>query len=290
MGLRAKFNLLLLATFALRVGGAAVLDWQAAHQRAQQDVLAQARMMILLAGAVRHYTEGRVAPALAGARGGQFAPESSPFFAAKTVLADFSRGLPDYRFKEAALNPTNPADRAAPWQVQLIAGFAANRSLREQRIRRQTPAGPVLSVAQPVRVSARACLACHSTPEAAPPAMVRRYGATGGFGWTLGSVPAATIVSVPMRVALERANRLFVAALLRSVVMVGLTLLVLNLLLFHAIIRPVRQMAEIASEVSLGNAAAPEFAARGNDEIASLGRSFNRMRRSFMNAMKLLEG
>jgi protein-histidine pros-kinase len=34
---------------------------------------------------------------------------------------------------------------------------------------------------------------------------------------------------------------------------------------------------------------APEFTVRGRDEIASLSESFNRMRRSLANAMKLLE-
>ena len=48
-------------------------------------------------------------------------------------------------------------------------------------------------------------------------------------------------------------------------------------------------MSAIASEVSLGNMDAPEFAERGRDEIASLAGSFNRMRRSLANAMKLLE-
>ena len=35
---------------------------------------------------------------------------------------------------------------------------------------------------------------------------------------------------------------------------------------------------------------APEIEPKGRDEIASLGTSFNRMRRSLENAMKLLEG
>jgi protein-histidine pros-kinase len=48
-------------------------------------------------------------------------------------------------------------------------------------------------------------------------------------------------------------------------------------------------MSAIAGEVSLGNMDAPEFVERGRDEISSLGASFNRMRRSLANAMKLLE-
>jgi protein-histidine pros-kinase len=63
----------------------------------------------------------------------------------------------------------------------------------------------------------------------------------------------------------------------------------LNLLLHFVIVRPIRKMSGIASEVSLGNMAAPEFEVRGRDEIASLAASFNRMRRSLANAMKLLE-
>ena len=49
-----------------------------------------------------------------------------------------------------------------------------------------------------------------------------------------------------------------------------------------------RRIAATANEVSLGNMDAPEVAVRGNDEIASLAESFNRMRRSLANALKML--
>ena len=93
-----------------------------------------------------------------------------------------------------------------------------------------------------------------------------------------------------MRVALDRAWNTF------EIVMAGLTgvflvtVLLLNLLLRYVIIRPVRAIAAAASEVSLGNMSAPEFPVKGNDEIASLAESFNRMRRSLVNALKMLEG
>jgi HAMP domain-containing protein len=63
----------------------------------------------------------------------------------------------------------------------------------------------------------------------------------------------------------------------------------MNLLLHFVIVKPIRRMSAIASDVSLGNMSAPEFPDQGRDEIASLGASFNRMRRSLANAMKLLE-
>jgi protein-histidine pros-kinase len=48
-------------------------------------------------------------------------------------------------------------------------------------------------------------------------------------------------------------------------------------------------MSAIAGEVSLGSEDAPEFPDKGSDEIASLAQSFNRMRRSLTNAMRMLD-
>ena len=55
------------------------------------------------------------------------------------------------------------------------------------------------------------------------------------------------------------------------------------------IIRPVNQLSNIASEVSLGNLEVPDFEASGKDEIATLAESFRRMRKSLVEAIKMLE-
>ena len=119
--------------------------------------------------------------------------------------------------------------------------------------------------------------------------MIDLYGTANGFGWKLGDTVGAQIVSVPMQVALDRANQAFRVYLLALVAVFAVTIVLLNLLLHYVIVKPIRRMSGIASEISLGNMDAPEFAERGRDEIASLAGSFNRMRRSLANAMKLLE-
>jgi protein-histidine pros-kinase len=65
-------------------------------------------------------------------------------------------------------------------------------------------------------------------------------------------------------------------------------LMILNLLLHFVVIRPVCRMSRIAHEVSMGKLDTPECVPRGRDEIASLAESFNRMRRSLVNAMQML--
>jgi protein-histidine pros-kinase len=63
----------------------------------------------------------------------------------------------------------------------------------------------------------------------------------------------------------------------------------LNLMLSLLVIRPIKKLGAIADQVSLGKMDAPEFAAKGRDEMAALGQSFNRMRRSLAEAIHMLD-
>lgn len=290
MTLRVKFNLVLLLAFLVGLGIAAAIGWNIVQRQARGEVLQEAGIMMAQADAVSDYTATEIEPLLVDQEKLRFLPQSVPFFAAEANLRALSKAFPAYSFKNAALNPTNPADKASPWEAAIIDEFRQNPTLTEFVSTRQTPAGPILSLSKPLRIDNKDCLVCHSTPEAAPPAMVDLYGRSNGFGWMLGSVQGAQIVSVPMGVALARGRDLFVTFLLALAAAFAVTFLLLNLLLHLVVVRRVKRMAALAGEVSLGNNDAPEFEAGGGDEIASLGQSFNRMRRSLASAMKLLGG
>ena len=68
-----------------------------------------------------------------------------------------------------------------------------------------------------------------------------------------------------------------------------LILLIVDVLLRALVVKPVIGISEMASEVSMGKLDAPEYVHRSDDEIGSLAASFNRMRRSLQNAMKMLD-
>jgi len=289
MGLKAKFNLVMLLAFLVGLALAAWLSWRIVHDNARREVLQQAAVMMAQASAIRDYTTKEIGPLLADQIKVRFLPHTVPSWAAQTNLRALAAQFPDYTYKEAALNPTNPADRATDWESGIIAEFARDPSLKDFTSTRDGPTGPILSISRPIRITDKDCLTCHSTPSAAPASMIDLYGSANGFGWKLGDVIGAQIVSVPMQVALDRANDAFKVYLLALVAVFAVTIVLLNLLLHFVIVTPIRRMSAIASEVSLGNMDAPEFAERGRDEIASLAGSFNRMRRSLANAMKLLE-
>jgi protein-histidine pros-kinase len=67
-----------------------------------------------------------------------------------------------------------------------------------------------------------------------------------------------------------------------------LLFLLVNLLLGRVVIRRVQKLARFADQISTGGRDVPELSVQGRDEIADLGKSFDRLRHSLTKAMKLL--
>ncbi|MGA2637637.1 Tll0287-like domain-containing protein [Methylocella sp.] len=135
----------------------------------------------------------------------RFLPEAIPFYAATEAFNFFRQQYPDYAYKEAALNPTNPRDRTSDWEADLVEMFRNNASRTEFVGRRETPGGSALYISTPIRVDDGSCLTCHGAAESAPPELVKQYGAANGFGWRLNDVIGTQIVSVPAQLAENRA-------------------------------------------------------------------------------------
>jgi hypothetical protein len=134
----------------------------------------------------------------------EFLPQSIPFYAATEAFNYFRRQYPDYTYKEAALNPTNPRDRTSDWEMDVVDIFRNDPSKKEFVGRRDTPAGPELFISAPIRADDKSCLICHGAAQSAPPELVKLYGPNNGFGWKLDDVIGAQIVGVPARVAQNR--------------------------------------------------------------------------------------
>ena len=197
---------------------------------------------------------------------------------------------PDYAYKEAALNPTAPRDRAVDWEEDILKDFRAHPEKKPFAGERDTPLGRSLYLARPMRVDAsKGCLACHSTPANAPAEMIRLYGPSNGFGWTDGEIVAAQIVSVPVSLPRQMADRAFSRIVILLVAVGLLTLLVLDVVLYFVVIRPVSLFAARADEISRGHMDVPELPVRGRDEVSMLAAAFNRMHRSLKAALKMLE-
>jgi protein-histidine pros-kinase len=289
MGLRTKFNLVLLLVVSCSLVLTGWLSYNLLRQNIRDEVLQKAGIMMEAVLSVRGYTVKQVKPLLEMQLRRVFLPQSVPAYAATEIFNSLRSRYASYTYKEATLNPTNPRDRATDWESDIIREFRNNPDKKQVIGERETPTGRALYLARPIQIKNEACLTCHSTVAAAPETMIKLYGTANGFGWKHQEVVGAQIVSVPMSVPIQKAETAFYTVMGALVVVFALVFIVLNLMLNAVIIRPMTTMSRLADEISTGNMDMPELPASGKDEVAVLARSFNRLRRSLEEAFKMIE-
>ena len=112
MGLRLKFNLVLLAVFALGLLVSGYVSYTLLARHAREEVTRNAGLMLEAALAIRGYTIEQIRPHLELQLMRVFLPQSVPAYAATETFNTIRENHPDYSYKEATINPTNPRNRA----------------------------------------------------------------------------------------------------------------------------------------------------------------------------------
>jgi protein-histidine pros-kinase len=291
MKLLLKFNLVLIIVFALGIAATTYVSRDLLQRNARDEIYENAKLLIESALAVRAYTSKHIAPLLETQIKYEFRPEMVSAYSAIELLKSLREANPDYKqflYREATLNPTNPANRAVDWESDIVSSFRNGAVKAPLFGERDTTNGRMLYVAKPL-TAGQACLRCHDTAELAPPTMIAKYGSAAGFGWKVGEIIGAQIIQIPETFALARAEvtfRVFMGSLLAVLLAVAVTL---NGLLWWIFIRPITKISALADQISLGDINAPDFATGSRDEIGMLANALSRMRRSLVQAMSMLE-
>ena len=145
MKLIVKINIVLFLVFAIGSLAVGYISNRLLQRNAQQEILENARIMMEAALAVRHYTATQINPLLVTQIKYSFMPQSVPAYSANEFFSELRKKFPDYSYKEATLNPTNPRNRATDWEADIVNHF------------RQSPA---LALATVARCSLRTTTRC----------------------------------------------------------------------------------------------------------------------------------
>ena len=183
---------------------------------------------------------------------------------ASVILHNLQARLPDFNYREALLHSAAGENLAVDWETNIIQYFRDHPEVTELTGERKDGARALLFLGRPITAGTGAEL-------------------------TPAHIIGAQIVSVPMKLPLQRAEATFwwVMSAMAFIFMAGAVLL--NAILHWVVLRPVAQMSAQANMVSLGHLEVPELEIKGDDELSSLGRSFNRMHRSLKNAVDLID-
>jgi diguanylate cyclase (GGDEF)-like protein len=234
MNTRARLNLALALTFLVLFCTTSAVLYRLLMDEAMKEVRRESTLRMEMALAVRKYTLDHVRPVLA-AHGQPFDLPAIPAFAANQSMALLANQHPDYRYREVAMNPTNPANKAKGWEVEAIETFRQDPKTTELTRFTDTPAGRVMHVLRPVRPTPD-CMQCHGS--VAPAALFARYG-TQGLDWRVGDTVGAQIVSVPTAHAVAQAREAWWWHVSATVLVFGVLFIALNRMLDRVVISPI---------------------------------------------------
>ncbi len=285
--LRQKFTAILLGTFIVGLTVIGVALFTVLAKYTENQIASQGLILMETMNSVRAYTDTQVKPELIERMEEEFFPEVIPAYSAREVfenLRDRNSEYRDFFYKEATLNPSNLRDRADKFETEVVKEFIANPNLKEIQNFRSTPSGDLFYMARPITITKPSCLECHGSPKDAPRSQIERYGTVNGYGWKLNEIVGAQIISVPAQKVITQARQFFVLVIGIVSVVFFLVIVLMNFLLNHNVIRPLKRIARVAEEVSTGNMNA-EFERTNKDEIGNLAEAFKRMKLSLSMAM-----
>src|SRR5262249_39125181 len=147
MKLIVKFNMVLIVLFAIGIAATAYISRDLLERNARDEVYDSAKLLIDSALAVREYTNHNVAPLLETQIKYDFRPEMVAAYSANEVLKNLREANPEYNqfiYREATLNPTNPANRAVDWENDIVTAFRNGTIKPLLSGERDTPNGRML--------------------------------------------------------------------------------------------------------------------------------------------------
>ncbi|MGB3211804.1 MAG: DUF3365 domain-containing protein [Desulforhopalus sp.] len=209
----------------------------------------------------------------------------SGFALTRGVWDEFTKKLPDYRFKQATLDPLYPPNKADRDEIALIAEFDRNKDLKIKEGILKKNGESFLYFARPIKIG-KGCLRCHGDPADAPKDQIEIYGTKNGYNWKEGATVAAFITYVPIQKALESARKS--ATVLFFYGLGGITLLTLIIWFSfdRYVVAPITRLENRATEISLGKNLNESIVIGTTDEIGSLSRAIDRMRISVVKMME----
>jgi HAMP domain-containing protein len=202
------------------------------------------------------------------------------------VWEELQKDLPEYTFKQAAVNPIYPTDKADKNELLLLETLSRKNDEKSAEGVLKKNGESFFYLAAPVRAT-QECMQCHGDPERAPQEQIDRYGRENGYNWQVGDTVAANIVYVPLNQSLQTARKDARNLFLFSSGGILLVMLIVGYFFNFYVVEPVTMLKQRAAEISLGNNIDDSIATKRSDEIGSLARAIDRLRISVQKLMEM---
>ena len=217
----------------------------------------------------------------------RFYPElMSGFVVTRGTWEKFDEKMPQYKFKQATVDPLWPANKADTDELQLIDYFQQNPDVKEREGYVKKDGTEYYYFAKPQKVSTEKCLRCHGDPLDAPKDQAMIYGSENGYNWKLGETVSTYIVYIPIKDALLAATKTSLIIVAIGAACFFLALFVIWLFMDKRVVSPIMMLSQRAEEISLGENLATALKVENKNEIGILTESIDRLRISMLTLLE----
>ncbi len=217
----------------------------------------------------------------------RFYPElMSGFVITRGTWEKFHKLMPDYRFKQATIDPLWPSNKADTDELEIIRFFQENPDDKNKEGLLNKNGEQFYYFAEPKNVSDQGCLRCHGDPLDAPKDQIMIYGSENGYNWKLGEIVSIFIVYVPIENALAAATKKTQMIVGFGAGCVVFILLLIWIFMNSRVVVPIMQLSKRAEEISLGENLAESLQVKNKNEIGILTESIDRLRISMLTLLE----
>ncbi len=288
MGIRFKTVIIIGILGMLSVGGIGYLNYSFSKKAAISEAKSKSQLLLNYVHSTRKYLKNVQRPLVKELiEKDRFYPElMSGFVVARGTFDIFKKDLPNYRFKQATLDPLHMENKADEDEIVLINEFRVSPTINQKEGTITKSGEQLYYIAQPIRIEDKKCLICHGDPGDAPKDQVEIYGTTNGYYWNMGDTVAAFMVYVPVQEALDAALRSTTQIVMLGGGFLAIVLVSIWLLLDRKVVAPIISLSRRTNEISLGKNLDKSIAANSKDEIGILSEAIDRLRESINVALK----
>lgn len=287
MGIRKRFMITTGALALLTLVAVGLASYALSRGAALRDAKEKGRIIFSTMESIQGNFTGAQRPLLLQVvEKDRFYPElMSGAVITRMVWDLLDKSLPGYQFKQAAVDPRWPPNKADEHEAGIIQTFKKDTALKTQEGLVEKRGEPFYYFATR-RNAAKGCLQCHGEPATAPKDQVEIYGGERGYRWKEGDVAAAFVVYVPLGGALSEAR----SNALRLLAVAGLGLLLalaaVWLLLDRTVVRPIVDLSARTEGISLGRNLEEKVSVGSVGEIATLAQAVERLRISIAKILR----
>jgi hypothetical protein len=288
MGIRARFVMVagILAAVAMLVVGIASYRFSMGNAMAEAKEKGQI-IFNYITSSNTYFNETQRPLIMELVEGDRFYPElMSTFAITRGIYEEFATILPDFRFKQATLNPLQPTNMADAEEAKIIEKFQQNQELTDQEGTLEKEGEELFFLAKPVRVTDKSCLLCHGDPYDAPKDQVEIYGEESGYNYKMGETVGAMVIYIPIQQALAGARSSAMTLFFIGAGCMLVALLGIWVFLDRGVVGPIVHLCNRAEDISVGKNLEEGIEATTQDEIGALTKAVERLRVSMVRMLK----